>query len=104
LILGPHVLICDEAVAALDGTVRLRILDLLRRIQQETGLSIIFISHDLAVVRSISHRVAVMYQGELVETADNETLFESPQHEHTRALIEAAPIPDPRVSPGGRAT
>lgn len=100
LILDPHVLICDEAVAALDGTVRMRVLRLLQRIQAETGLSIIFISHDLAVVRSISHRVAVMYKGKLVETADNETLFESPQHEHTRALIRAVPIPDPRASHG----
>lgn len=101
LILNPHVLICDEAVAALDGTVRMRVLKLLRRIQAETGLSIIFISHDLAVVRSISHRVAVMYKGKLVETADNETLFEAPQHEHTRALIKAVLIPDPRASRGG---
>ncbi|MEL7184809.1 MAG: ABC transporter ATP-binding protein [Pseudomonadota bacterium] len=98
LILDPQVLICDEAVAALDGTVRMRVLKLLQRVQDETGLSIIFISHDLAVVRSISHRVAVMYKGRLVETADNETLFQSPQHPHTRALIDAVPIPDPRVS------
>lgn len=102
LILDPHVLICDEAVAALDGTVRMRVLRLLQRIQAETGLSIIFISHDLAVVRSISHSVAVMYEGKLVETADNEKLFESPQHEHTRALIRAAPIPDPRASHGSK--
>ena len=100
LILNPHVLICDEAVAALDGTVRMRVLRLLQQIQAETGLSIIFISHDLAVVRSVSHRIAVMHKGRLVETADNETLFESPQHEHTRALIRAVPIPDPRALHG----
>ena len=99
LILNPKVLICDEAVAALDGTVRKKVLALLRDVQAETGLAIVFISHDLAVVRSISHRVAVMYMGRLVEIADNETLFESPRHPYTRALINAVPVPDPRVPP-----
>jgi peptide/nickel transport system ATP-binding protein len=100
LILDPKILICDEAVAALDGTVRAQVLDLLRGVQQESGLSIIFISHDLAVVRSISHRVLVMYMGRLVEAADNERLFARPAHPYTQALIKSVPVPDPVVAPG----
>ena len=99
LILEPRVLVCDEAVAALDGTVREQVLELLREVQLETDLSIIFITHDLAVVRSISHRVLVMYMGRLVEVADNAVLFSSPQHPYTRALIDAVPVPDPVVAP-----
>ena len=99
LILEPKVLICDEAVAALDGSVREQVLDLLRDVQKETGLSIIFISHDLAVVRSISHRVLVMYMGKLVELADNARLFGSPRHPYTRALLDSVPVPDPVVAP-----
>ena len=99
LILGPKVLICDEAVAALDGSVREQVLELLQKVQTDTGLSIIFISHDLAVVRAISHRVLVMYLGRLVELADNATLFARPCHPYTRALIDAVPVPDPVVRP-----
>ena len=95
LILEPKVLVCDEAVAALDGSVRLQVLELLREVQDETGLSIVFISHDLAVVRSISHRVLVMYMGRLVEMADSNTLFREPRHPYTRALIDSVPVPDP---------
>jgi oligopeptide/dipeptide ABC transporter ATP-binding protein len=100
LILDPKILICDEAVAALDGTVRAQVLKLLRGVQEETGLSIIFISHDLAVVRSISHRALVMYMGRLVEVADNESLFATPAHPYTAALIKSVPVPDPVVAPG----
>ncbi|MGI9247652.1 MAG: dipeptide ABC transporter ATP-binding protein, partial [Woeseiaceae bacterium] len=99
LILGPKVLICDEAVAALDGSVRERVLALLRKVQHDTGLSIIFISHDLAVVRAISHRVLVMYMGRLVELSDNASLFSHPRHPYTRALIDAVPVPNPVVPP-----
>ena len=99
LILKPKVLVCDEAVAALDGSVRVQVLDLLRAAQAETGLSIIFISHDLAVVRSISHRVAVMYLGRLVEVADTASLFSLPRHPYTSALLDASPVPDPLVPP-----
>jgi len=99
LILRPKVLVCDEAVAALDGSVRRQVLSLLQKVQEETGLAIIFISHDLAVVRSISHRVLVMYMGRLVEVAANDALFRQPRHPYTRALIEAVPVPDPRVRP-----
>ncbi len=99
LVLSPKVLICDEAVAALDGSVREQVLELLRDVQAETGLSIIFISHDLAVVRSISHRVLVMYMGRPVEIAGNRQLFREPRHPYTRALIDAVPVPDPVVVP-----
>ncbi len=101
LILEPRILICDEAVAALDGTIRKQVLQLLRNIQLETGLSIIFISHDLGVVRAISHRVAVMYLGRLVEVAATANLFSRPSHPYTRALLDASPVPDPRVAPLG---
>jgi len=99
LVLRPRVLVCDEAVAALDGSVREQVLALLRQVQDETGLSIIFISHDLAVVQSVSHRVLVMYLGRLFELADNRALFSAPRHPYTRALIDAVPVPDPLVPP-----
>jgi ABC-type glutathione transport system ATPase component len=95
LILAPKVLVCDEAVAALDGTVRQQVLSLLRQVQDETGLAIIFITHDLAVVRAVSHRVVVMYLGDVVEAASNAELFASPQHPYTRTLLDAVPVPDP---------
>ncbi len=98
LILEPKVLVCDEAVAALDGSVRIQVLELLRAVQEETGLSIIFISHDLAVVRSISHRVLVMYMGRFVEFAVCEKIFAAPRHPYTRALLDAVPVPDPVAS------
>ncbi len=103
LILEPKVLVCDEAVAALDGTVREQILRLLRQVQEESGLAIIFITHDLAVVRSVSHRVLVMYLGRLAEMASNEALFGQPRHPYTRALLDAVPVPDPENA-GGRTT
>ena len=98
LILEPKILICDEAVAALDGSVRKQVLDVLKTAQTKSGLSIIFISHDLAVVRSISHRVVVMYMGRLVEAAESALLFSAPRHPYTRALIDAVPVPDPLVT------
>jgi oligopeptide/dipeptide ABC transporter ATP-binding protein len=102
MVLEPRVLVCDEAVAALDGTVREQILGYLRHAQEATGLAIVFITHDLAVVRSISHRVLVMYMGRLVEVARNEDLFGRPLHPYTQGLLAAVPVPDPRA-PGGRA-
>ncbi|HSN52211.1 MAG TPA: ABC transporter ATP-binding protein [Woeseiaceae bacterium] len=101
LIINPKVLVCDEAVAALDGSVRQQILDLLRREQAATGLAIVFISHDLAVVRAISHRVMVLYLGRLVELADGAAIFRHPRHPYTRALLDAVPVPDP-LAPGGK--
>jgi oligopeptide/dipeptide ABC transporter ATP-binding protein len=99
LILKPKILICDEAVAALDGSVREQVLVLLREVQRESGLSIIFISHDLAVVRSIGHRVAVMYLGRLIEIAATRDLYSAPRHPYTKALLDASPVPDPLVAP-----
>ena len=99
LILRPKILICDEAVAALDGSVREQVLDVLRAAQTESRLSIIFISHDLGVVRSICHRVAVMYLGRLLEVAGNAALFARPRHPYSRALLDASPVPDPLVAP-----
>jgi len=99
LILEPRVLVCDEAVAALDGSVREQVLDMLRGVQADSGLSIVFISHDLAVVRSISHRVLVMYLGKLVEATDSGSLFAAPRHPYTQALLDSVPIPDPVAVP-----
>ena len=97
LILKPQVLVCDEAVAALDGSVREQILKQLRALQESSGLSILFITHDLGVVRAISHRVLVLYLGRLAELADNESLFMRPQHPYTKALLDAVPVPDPNL-------
>lgn len=98
LILRPKILICDEAVAALDGEVQQQILDLLAAEQRANGLSIIFVTHDLAVVRSHCHRTAVLYLGRVLEVADSEALFSLPRHPYTRALIDAVPALDPTVA------
>ena len=100
MILQPGLVICDEAVTALDVSVRAQIVDLLIELQREAGMAMIFISHDLAVVREISHRVMVMYLGRVVEQAPREALYRTPRHPYTRALLAAAPIPDPAVERG----
>jgi oligopeptide/dipeptide ABC transporter ATP-binding protein len=97
MILKPKLVICDEAVSALDVTIRAQIIDLLIQLQKEMGLAIIFISHDLAVVREISHRIMVLYLGRIMEEADRERIYAHPQHPYTQALLSAAPIPDPRI-------
>jgi oligopeptide/dipeptide ABC transporter ATP-binding protein len=97
MILKPKLVICDEAVSALDVSIRAQIIDLLIGLQKDLGLSMIFISHDLAVVREISHRVLVMYLGRVVETASREALYADARHPYTKALLSAAPIPDPAV-------
>ena len=95
MILRPQLVICDEAVSALDVSIRAQIIDLLIELQKDMGLSMMFISHDLAVVREISHRILVLYLGRVMEEASREQLFGAPQHPYTKALLSAAPIPDP---------
>jgi oligopeptide/dipeptide ABC transporter ATP-binding protein len=97
MILRPRLVICDEAVSALDVSIRAQIIDLLIQLQKEMGLAMIFISHDLAVVREISHRVLVLYMGRVMELADRDRIWQAPQHPYTKALLSAAPIPDPDV-------
>ena len=97
MILKPRLVICDEAVSALDVSIRAQIIDLLIQLQAEMGLAMIFISHDLAVVREISHRVLVLYLGRVMEIADRDSIWQAPRHPYTRALLSAAPIPDPAV-------
>ena len=95
LVIEPALLVADEAVSALDAPVRHQILQCLALEQRERGLAVLFISHELGVVRKLSHRVAVMYGGEIVETGATDSIFADPQHEHTQALIAAALTPDP---------
>jgi ABC-type glutathione transport system ATPase component len=95
LALRPRLIVCDEPVSALDLTTQSRVLDLLIELQRETGVAYLFITHDLSVVRHISHRVTVMYQGELVETGPTPQVTTNPQHEYTRSLLLASPTADP---------
>ncbi len=97
MIVKPRLIICDEAVSALDVSIQAQIIDLIMKLQAEFGMSLIFISHDLSVVRQISHRVMVLYLGRVVELADRETIYKDARHPYTKALISAVPIPDPKV-------
>ncbi len=92
----PSFILCDEPTSALDVSIQAQIIQLLLSLQKEFGLSYLFISHDLSVIRHISDRIAVMYQGKLVELAPTDELFENPQHSYTKKLLAAAPIADPK--------
>ena len=98
LALNPKVIIADESVSALDVSIQAQIINLLMELQQEFRISILFISHDMAVVERISHRVAVMYLGQIVEIGTRRDIFENPQHPYTIKLMDAVPVADPRIA------
>ncbi|WP_136600773.1 ABC transporter ATP-binding protein [Salinigranum halophilum] len=98
LAVNPDFIVCDEPTSALDASIQAQVLNTMKQLQREFGLTYLFISHDLSVIRHISDRVAVMYLGQLVELAETDELFENPQHPYTDALLQSIPVPDPRAT------
>lgn len=97
LALNPELVICDEPISALDVSIQAQIVNLMSRLQKELGLTYLFIAHDLAMIKYISHRVAVMYMGEIMELAEAESLYANPLHPYTKSLLAAIPVPDPDI-------
>lgn len=96
LALNPKFIVCDEAISALDASIQAQIVNLLKKLQKEKGLTYLFIAHDLSMVKYISDRIAVMYHGRIVEMGSAECVYTNPQHAYTKSLLSAIPLPDPR--------
>jgi oligopeptide transport system ATP-binding protein len=97
LVMNPKLIVADEPISALDVSIRAQVLNLLSEMQRESGLTYLFIAHDLSVMRYITDRIAVIYKGEIVELAETEELFRHPLHPYTRSLLSAIPVPDPKI-------